>query len=98
VAVSGPAEEQVFNPRADHRAVWVHRSSTDAANPRALLAALKEIRFPLGEGFIWIAAEANVARAVRDHVINVRCHPVQWLRASGYWVEGRADAYERLDS
>jgi NADPH-dependent ferric siderophore reductase len=98
VAVSGPAEEQVFNARADHRAVWVHRSSTDAASPRALLAALKEIRFPLGEGFIWIAAEAKVARAVRDHVINVRCHPVQWLRASGYWVEGRADAYERLDS
>ena len=27
-----------------------------------------------------------------------RRHPVQWLQATGYWVTGRADAYERLDS
>ncbi len=43
----------------------------------------------------WIAAEAKVARAARDHIVNVRRHPVQWLRASGYRIDGRADAYER---
>ena len=42
--------------------------------------------------------EAKVARAARDHIVDVRSHPMQWLRASGYWIEGRADAYERLDS
>ena len=98
VAVTGPAEEQVFDTRASLRAIWVHRPSDDATKAEPVLEALKTIELPPGDGFVWIAAEAQVARAVRDHVINVRRHPRQWLRASGYWIEGRADAYERLDS
>ena len=98
VAVTSPAEEQVFNTRADHQAVWVHRFPDDAASPQPMLEALKRIERPSGEGFVWIAAEARVARAARDHIINVRRHPARWLRASGYWIEGRADAYERLES
>jgi NADPH-dependent ferric siderophore reductase len=81
----------------DH-SIWVHRPSDDATKAEPEVEALKTIELPPGEGFVWIAAEARVARAVRDHVINVRRHPRQWLRASGYWIEGRADAYERLDS
>ena len=33
VAVNGPAEEQVFNTRADHQAIWVHRFPDDATAP-----------------------------------------------------------------
>jgi NADPH-dependent ferric siderophore reductase len=98
VAVTGPAEEQLFNTRADHQAVWVHRPPSDAASPQPLVDALRRIKPPPGEGFVWIAAEARVARTARDHIINIRRHPVQWLRATGYWVAGRADTYERLDS
>jgi NADPH-dependent ferric siderophore reductase len=98
VAVTGPAEEQVFNTRADHLAIWVHRFPNDATNAQPVVEALKRIELPPSEGFVWIAAEARVARAARDHVVNTRRHPLQWLRASGYWIEGRADAYERLDS
>ncbi|MGA3187554.1 MAG: SIP domain-containing protein [Bryobacteraceae bacterium] len=57
--------------------------------------ALKKIKPPPGEGFVWIAAEARVARAARDYIINIRRYPLEWLRATGYWVAGRADAYER---
>ena len=64
----------------------------------SLYPALKRLELPLGEGFVWIAAEAKVARAARDYTVNVRRHSRQWLRASGYWIEGRSDAYERLDS
>ena len=97
VAVNSPAEEQVFNTRANHQAIWVHRFPVDATKAQPALEALKRIELPSGEGFVWIAAEARVARAARDQV-NIRRHPRQWLRASGYWIEGRADAYERLDS
>jgi NADPH-dependent ferric siderophore reductase len=97
IAVNGPAEEQIFNTRADHQAIWVHRAPDSAANAQPVLEALKRIELPPGEGFVWIAAEAKVARAARDHIVNVRRHPVQWLRASGYWIEGQADAYERLE-
>jgi NADPH-dependent ferric siderophore reductase len=98
VAVTGPAEEQAFSTRKDHQAVWVHRLPDDAASPQPVIEALKRIELPPGEGFVWIAAEARVARATRDHIINIRRHPAPWLRASGYWIERRADAYERLDS
>jgi NADPH-dependent ferric siderophore reductase len=97
VAVTGPAEEQVFNTRADCQAIWVHRAPEHATSVQPVLEALKRIELPPGEGFVWIAAEAKVARAARDHIVNVRRHPVQWLRASGYWIEGNADAYERLE-
>jgi NADPH-dependent ferric siderophore reductase len=98
VAVTGPAEEQVFKTRADHKAIWVHRASDDATSPQPVMEAVKKIKLPPGEGFVWIAAEAKVARAARDHIINIRRHPVQCLRASGYWIEGQADTYERLES
>jgi NADPH-dependent ferric siderophore reductase len=97
VAVTGPAEEQVFKTRTDHKAIWVHRASDDATGAQPVMEALKKIKLPSVEGFVWIAAEAKVARVARDHIINIRRHPVQCLRASGYWVEGQADAYERLE-
>jgi NADPH-dependent ferric siderophore reductase len=98
VAVTGLAEEQVFDTRADHQAIWIHRFPRDATRPQPVVDALKRIELPPGEGFVWIAAEAKVARAARDHIVNARRHPVQWLRASGYWLEGQADAYDRLES
>jgi NADPH-dependent ferric siderophore reductase len=98
VAVNGPAEEQVFDTSANHQAIWVHRASDDATSARPVVEALTRIELPPGDGFVWIAAEAGVARAARDHMVSIRRHPVQWLRASGYWIEGRADTYERLDS
>ncbi len=88
----------MFNTRADDQAIWVHRAPDDASSAEPVLEALKRIELPPGEGFVRIAAEAKVARAARDHIVNVRRHPAQWLRASGYWIEGQADAYERLES
>ena len=98
VSVNGPAEEQTFNTRAAHQAIWVHRSPDDATNAQPVVEALRQIELPPGEGFVWVAAEARVARAARDHIVNVRRHSRQWLRASGSWIEGRADAYQRLES
>ena len=63
VAVTGPAEEQVFNTRADHQAVWIHRPPDETTCPQPLVDALKRIKPPPGEGFVWIAAEARIARA-----------------------------------
>jgi NADPH-dependent ferric siderophore reductase len=71
VAVNGPAEEQVFNTRADQQTIWVHRSPDEATSAWPVVDALKRIELPPGEGFVWIAAEAKVARAARDHIVNV---------------------------
>lgn len=92
--VTGSAEEQGFTTAADHQAHWVHR--TDSSDAAGALAALDALTLPEGRGFVWIAAEAGVARALRDHMLNERQHPREALKASGYWVRGQADAHEKL--
>lgn len=93
-AVTGPEEQQAFEG-VELR--WVHRPEAEVADPEALLAALRELRLPAGDGFVWIAAEAGVARRLRAHVLEEMGHPPAWLKASGYWVQGRANATEKFD-
>lgn len=97
VAVTDSLDEQRFAARAHHRAVWVHRPATQADDPARLLSALQEFSRPAGDGFIWIAAEGRVARALRTHVLEQWGHPRGWVKAAGYWVRGRADAGEKLE-
>jgi NADPH-dependent ferric siderophore reductase len=98
VTVSDHAEQQVFNTIADHQGFWVQRSSNEATNPGPLMHVLSGIKLPPGDGFVWIAAEARVARAAKEYVIHDMRHPAQWLRASGYWVKGRTDAHDKLEN
>jgi len=94
-AVTGPEEEQAFRSPAALTTRWVHRSATAADDPAPVLAALDGIAFPPGDGFVWIGAEASVARALRAAVVEGRGHPLAWTRASGYWRRGEADASEK---
>jgi NADPH-dependent ferric siderophore reductase len=95
VAVTQKSEEQVFETRASHHAIWIHRSATAADDPAPLLEALKSFAPLAGDGFIWIAAEAKVARALRAYVSDGLHHTTEWLKASGYWVKGEADASDK---
>lgn len=95
--VESEAEQQQFDTAATHQPIWVHRPLNLAADPAPLLQALRHITLPPGKGFIWIAAEAGVARAARDHVLSERGHPKEWLKASGYWLLGESDAHQPLD-
>jgi NADPH-dependent ferric siderophore reductase len=95
VAVIDRREEQIFETNARHTAHWVHRESSKAADPSALLGALAELTLPDGPGFVWIAAETGVARTLRSHMIEVRSHSPEWIKAAGYWADGRADSSEK---
>lgn len=92
--VTDAAEEQSFTTAATHHAHWLHRP--DAADPAAPLAAATALKLPEGRGFVWIAAESKVARALRDHFLTERAHPREAVKAAGYWVKGQADASEKL--
>lgn len=91
VAVPGPEDEQVFATAARHTAHWVHRPVAQADQAEGILAVLENIVIPEGT-FVWVGAEASVARAVRSVVQDQRQHPAAWLKASGYWLKGQADA------
>jgi NADPH-dependent ferric siderophore reductase len=87
VIVDGPEEEQTFATKADWRPVWVHRNGRTDAD--ALKSALSGLRAGAGDGYVWIAAEAQTARALREYVLGERSHPKEWFKASGYWVAGQ---------
>ena len=94
VAVAGPQEHQTFATHANLTTLWAHRPLSTAADPTALLALVDSLALTR-DTFVWVAAEAKVARAVRAHLVAERDHPPSWIKAGGYWIQGRADAHER---
>lgn len=96
VVIPDRDDEQRFATQANHRAIWVHRASMRSDESSALLAALVDEVPPSGDGFIWIAGETGVARALRRHVLEVMQHPFPWTKVSGYWTRGKADASEKF--
>jgi len=94
-AVAGPEEQQLFASRARLTTLWAHRPLADAASAEALLAVLESVALE-PETYVWIAAEASVARALRAYLVSERGHPLAWLKAAGYWSQGKADAHETI--
>lgn len=95
VAVPGPEDQQSVETAARHRDFWVHRPVSQAADPAPLLQGLEQIDWPAGKGFVWIAAEAAVARALRNRVTGHHGHPLHHLKAAGYWTIGKADGSDK---
>ncbi len=96
VVVEGEQDVQTVSTKAEWLPVWTVRDGV-ADDATLLQAGLAAQRTPPGDGFVWIAAEANVARTVRNYVLGERRHPREWTKAGGYWVRGRADAHDRIE-
>lgn len=96
IAVSGPEAEVPLPTTLMHRAEWLHRPLASASDPAVILDAIARQELPDGEGFVWIAAEASVAKAVREAVLAAG-HPLDRMKARGYWVSGKADSTARFD-
>jgi NADPH-dependent ferric siderophore reductase len=94
VAVDSAQEAQAIATATRWTPEWVVRDGRDDA--AALIAATEKVPFPEGEGFVWIAAEAMIARAVRA-AIEARGHPRAWLKASGYWQRGDPGVHIRIE-
>jgi NADPH-dependent ferric siderophore reductase len=87
LAVTGPEEEQVLSTKSLFTPHWIHRPSMLASDPAPFLRALSNVKLPSGPGLIWVAAEEQVSRAVREYAIDVLRHPVEWIKASAYWTK-----------
>ncbi|MFG1391965.1 siderophore-interacting protein [Xanthobacter agilis] len=96
VVIESPAEVQSFDTAAGLSPTWVFRSGRTEGDARLLREALARWRTPPGAGYAWIAAEAEVARTLKAHLLEERGHPKAWLKASGYWVRGAAGASEKM--
>ncbi len=96
VSVTGPDEQPPLPLGPGHAVSWVHRPVEASGDATALLDAIDANPFPDGDGFVWIAAEAGVAKAVREAILS-RGHPQTQLKAAGYWTAGAADTTARFE-
>ena len=97
VVVQDMAEAQHFATAANWSPHWVERRTEGPDDAASLRRALAGLKLAPGDGFVWIAAEAEVARTLRRHMLEDRGHPPAWLKAAGYWAQGRGGAHENLD-
>jgi NADPH-dependent ferric siderophore reductase len=95
--IADERERQLFETRARWTATWLKRGEPSARDGELLLATLAECDRLPGDGFVWIAGEASIARAVHAHFVHERGHPRAWLRASGYWQRGEHAAHLELE-
>jgi NADPH-dependent ferric siderophore reductase len=93
-AVTGPLEEQTFETSAELHLHWVYRPLSQATDATAVLKLLSTVDIQ-PETFIWVAAEASVTRDIRAYLLERGC-PLGWIKASGYWVFGKADTTEKF--
>ena len=96
VAIDDADDRQSLVTTADWRPHWVTRDPSGADDGVALVRVLETIDPGHGDGFVWIAAETSVARAVRRYVVETRRHPAEWVKAAAYWTRGRAGEHEPI--
>ncbi|SFK13297.1 siderophore-interacting protein [Celeribacter neptunius] len=89
-AVPGPEDEQQIDSAADVTTRWLHRPLDQATDARFFLDALPQIDLT-PDTFVWIATEAGIAKQLRAAVLEMG-HPLPWLKAAGYWIDGEAEA------
>ncbi|CFL78376.1 iron utilization protein [Bordetella pertussis] len=58
---------------------------------------MRALRLPPGEGYAWAAAEAAVARAVRQALVDTHGLDKSRIRAASYWKRGEAAVHETHD-
>jgi len=97
VVVDSKLEQQSLQTKASWKGVWVSRRGETLDDAALLRYCLAEHPLPAGDGYIWIAAEAKTARALRSYILEVRNHPKAWLKASGYWVAGEIGAHQPIE-
>jgi NADPH-dependent ferric siderophore reductase len=95
--VAEPAEQQTLRSRAALAVTWLQRGGALAGDAGALLAAARRLSLPAGDGYVWIAAESHVARALREHFLSERGLPKAWIKAAGYWKRDAAAVHETLN-
>lgn len=89
-AVPGAEDEQEIKSAADATIHWLHRPLDQATEAKPFLDALSQIELTANT-FVWIATEAGIAKQLREAVLAMG-HPLPWLKAAGYWINGEAEA------
>jgi NADPH-dependent ferric siderophore reductase len=96
--VAGAGDELPLETRATLDLRWLHRGDAEPGTGDLLERAIRDLELPPGEGFAWVATEAETARRLRTHLRNERGLPKAWTRVTGYWKRGTADHHDPPDA
>jgi NADPH-dependent ferric siderophore reductase len=89
--VADPADRRVLPSAADVELHWV-------ADAGALIAAVRALPLPAGEGYAWCAGEAAAMAALRRVLVDEKGHPRDAIRAAAYWKRGATAHHENLEA
>ena len=67
------------------------------ASTDALLASVRALALPTGDGYAWCAGEAATTAALRRIVVDEKGHSRHAIRAAAYWKRGAVAHHENLD-
>lgn len=98
VEVADAAEELALETRADLELSWLHRGGVEPGLSDLLEQAIRSLELPAGDGFAWVAAEADRVRPLRAHLREERGLPKPWTRITGYWKRGTSDHHDPPDA
>ena len=88
--VADPADRRALRSAAMLDVQWV-------ADAQSLLAAVRALAFPEGEGYAWCAGEAATTAALRRILVEDKGHDRHAIRAAAYWKQGAVAHHENLE-
>lgn len=94
--VPDAAHHQDVPPGEHVDVTWVHGGN--GHGPSALVDVLRDVTLPGGPGYVWVAGEARVLRAVRKHLRHERGLPGTAYTVIGYWTAQAELWRERYDA
>lgn len=97
VEVADAAEQRYLPSAASLSVTWLSRHGAEAGSADLLLGALRDLEWPTGDIYAWMAGEIGVIRRLREHLITQRGIDRECIRASGYWQHGVAASHGRIE-
>jgi NADPH-dependent ferric siderophore reductase len=90
VQVADVADRRALPSAADVALQWVD-------SDEGLVAAVRALALPPGEGYAWCAGEARAMAVLRDILVKDKGHPPAAIRAAAYWKRGVVAHHENLE-
>lgn len=90
VEIARPEDEQYLPAHPGATVTWLHRSGNGIA-PSRMGDVVRAVPLPSTSGYIWVAGEQKVVRAIRKYVRQELKLPAERYELVGYWIhEGEA--------
>jgi len=97
IEVADRHEERYLPTAANAQITWLHRNATPPGTPSLLENALKSLIIPGGDIHAWIACEIEVARRLRQYLIEEEGLARAQIKAAGYWRLGDAGTHDKIE-